>query len=85
MAKAVGSFHLEAVMARMVDRKHIILAALAIDTTMSRAFRLALGLPARICVARSDTVASPWRAEPVDPDLAYCFRNLESPMDVLHG
>ena len=57
--------------------------ALRYDTAMSRAMLRALGVPVPAPAPAPGTVA-PVGAEPeVDPDVAWCFANRESPMDRL--
>lgn len=66
----------------MVAIEYIIRAALQHDTSMSRAFLRACGIPvAPMPEHAAPAVASAEAADEADPGIAWCFRNVGSPME----
>lgn len=66
----------------MVSVDYIIKAALEHDTSMSRAFLRACGIPvAPMPEHAAPAVVSTETADEADPDIAWCFRNAGSPME----
>lgn len=72
----------------MVTRQLIKSLAMRYDTTVARAFRRALGIPARRrAPVRREEERRPSHKRGlgyIDPDLLYCFRNEHPVMDGVH-
>jgi len=63
----------------MLTHEELARIALRHDTSMARAMLRALGVP----VPRSFRAGVPVRADYIDPDVLWCFRNHGSPMDLV--